>query len=132
MKNFIPIEKTTLPMYRIGQIITILTNNGEELNATVHSITTLIPFHISKIILNLDKPYTLYTNDNYMINDIYDPVTVTATQPTIKINRTVLFYNVYHHTYITSMTESTGIIHNLVRFIRINHSTVTTFAKLRG
>ena len=132
MTNFIPIEKTTLPMYHIGQIITILTNNGEELNATVQSITTLIPFNVSKVILCLDKPYTLYTHDNYMLNDIYDPVSVTVTQPSIQINRTVLFYNVYHHTYMTSMTTSTEIIHILIQSIQINHSTVTTFAKLRG
>lgn len=132
MTNFIPIEKTTLPMYHIGQIITILTNNGEELNATVQSITTLIPFNVSKVILSLDKPYTLYTHDNYMLNDIYDPVSVTVTQPSIQINRTVLFYNVYHHTYMTSMTTSTEIIHIFIQSIQINHSTVTTFAKLRG
>ena len=120
-------------MYHIGQQICIQTNNGEQLNSTVDIIRSILPLQRKEVILRLYKPYTLYKfDDNYIFNDIYDPVSVTATQPSIQIYRTVLHYNMYNGRYMNSMTAYNGIIHNIIQSIRINHSTDTTFAKLRG
>jgi hypothetical protein len=120
-------------MYHIGQQICIQTNNGEQLNSTVDIIRSILPLYRKEVILTLYKPYTLYKfDDNYIFNDIYDPVSVTATQPSIQIYRTVLYYNMYNGRYMNSMTAYNGIIHNIIQSILINHSTDTTFAKLRG
>ena len=133
MIDFIPVNNTTLNMYHIGQQICIQTNNGEQLNSTVDIIRSILPLQRKEVILRLYKPYTLYKfDDNYIFNDIYDPVSVTATQPSIQIYRTVLHYNMYNGRYMNSMTAYNGIIHNIIQSIRINHSTDTTFAKLRG
>jgi hypothetical protein len=115
----IPINNTTLDMFRMNQQIIIQTTNGEELKSRVHMIRCIHPLGRNEVILQLDKPYTLYRRDDSSdFNGDKDPTSVTATHPSIRVNRTVLYYHPSNQ-YMFPMVRSNGYFHSFISSVRI-------------